>query len=77
MHDALYASGGRLHEDEIVATAAALGLDSERLRAELRDGTHAARVARHREAGCAAGSPALPGSSPPAASSTARSTPAP
>ena len=51
MHDALFASGGRLHEDEIVATAAALGLDAERLRAELRDGTHAARVteelARH------------------------------
>src|SRR5919107_2193354 len=55
MHDALYASGGRLHEDEIVATAAALGLDSGRLRAELRAGTHAARVVRDREGGVRSG----------------------
>jgi NhaA family Na+:H+ antiporter len=55
MHDALYSSGGRLHEDEIVATAAALGLDAERLRAELRDGTHAARVEGDRESGVRSG----------------------
>jgi protein-disulfide isomerase len=55
MHDALYSSGGRLHEDEIVASAAALGLDAERLRAELRAGTHGARVERDRESGVRSG----------------------
>jgi protein-disulfide isomerase len=61
MHDALYASGGRLREDEIVATAAGLGLDAERLRAELRDGTHAARVERDRESGVRSGVTGTPG----------------
>jgi protein-disulfide isomerase len=51
MHDALFASGGRLHEDEIVATAERLGLDADRLRAELRDGTHTARVDADRASG--------------------------
>jgi protein-disulfide isomerase len=51
MHDALYASGGRLREAEILEAAAALGLDAERMRAELADGTHAARVARDVESG--------------------------
>jgi protein-disulfide isomerase len=55
MHDALYSSGGRLHEHEVVATAAGLGLDAERLRAELRDGTHAARVERDRQSGIRSG----------------------
>src|SRR5215210_2595820 len=55
MHDALYASGGRLQEDEIVAAAAALGLDAERLRSELRAGTHAARVEADRESGVRSG----------------------
>ena len=61
MHDALYASGGRLHEDEIVATAAALGLDAERLRAELRAGTHAARVERDLSSGRRSGVIGTPG----------------
>jgi NhaA family Na+:H+ antiporter len=61
MHDALYASGGRLHEDEVVAAAAALGLDAERLRAELRAGTHAARVARDVESGRRSGVVGTPG----------------
>ncbi|MEA2285253.1 MAG: Na+:H+ antiporter, NhaA family [Solirubrobacteraceae bacterium] len=51
MHDALYASGGRLGEGKIVAAADALGLDAERLRAELRAGAHAPRVARDVESG--------------------------
>jgi protein-disulfide isomerase len=51
MHDAMYGSGGHLREDELAATAAALGLDPERLRADLRDGTHAARVDRDLESG--------------------------
>jgi Na+:H+ antiporter, NhaA family len=61
MHDALYASGGRLREDEIVATAKGLGLDAERLRAELRAGAHAARVQRDRESGERSGVTGTPG----------------
>jgi Na+:H+ antiporter, NhaA family len=61
MHDALYASGGRLHENEIVATAATLGLDAERLRAELRSGIHAPRVQRDRESGERSGVTGTPG----------------
>jgi protein-disulfide isomerase len=51
MHDALYANHGRLREAEILAAAAALGLDAERMGAELRDATHAGRVARDVESG--------------------------
>jgi Na+:H+ antiporter, NhaA family len=61
MHDALYDSGGRLHEDELVATAAGLGLDAERLRAEIRDGTRAARVERDLESGRRSGVTGTPG----------------
>jgi NhaA family Na+:H+ antiporter len=61
MHDAMYASGGRLREDELAATAAALGLDPERVRAELRDGTHAARVDRDLESGRRSGVTGTPG----------------
>jgi protein-disulfide isomerase len=61
MHDALYASGGRLREGEILAAADALGLDSERLRAELRAGTHAQRVARDVESGRRSGVAGTPG----------------
>jgi NhaA family Na+:H+ antiporter len=61
MHDALYASGGRLHEDEIVATAAAIGLDAERLRDAMRAGTHGARVERDRESGVRSGVTGTPG----------------
>ena len=46
MHDALYAARGVLGEDNIVRAAAGLGLDADRVRAELRDGTHAPRVDR-------------------------------
>ena len=51
MHDALYASRGLLGEDDVAGYAAGLGLDAERVRAELRAGTHAARVARDVESG--------------------------
>jgi protein-disulfide isomerase len=61
MHDALYASGGRLKEDEIVAAAAALGLDAERLRSEVRAGTHAARVTRDVASGRRSGVTGTPG----------------
>ncbi len=35
MHDALYANGGRLAEDDLVAIADRIGLDVERFRADL------------------------------------------
>jgi protein-disulfide isomerase len=49
MHDALYAARGALGEDDIVGIAARIGLDADRVRAELQDGTHAARVDRDAE----------------------------
>jgi protein-disulfide isomerase len=55
MHDALYASGGRLGEAELVRLAERLGLDVERFRAELASGAHTARVARDADAARAAG----------------------
>ena len=48
MHDALYGNRGRLGLDDILALAARLGLDADRVRAELEDGTHAPRVERGR-----------------------------
>lgn len=55
MHDRLYASRGRLGFEDLVAHAATLGLDAERVRRELNDGTHAARVARDEADARAAG----------------------
>ncbi len=46
MHDHLYAARGKLGFEDLVAHAAALGLHSARVRAELTDGTHVARVRR-------------------------------
>src|SRR4051794_35305595 len=60
MHDALYANGGRLGEADLVALADRIGLDSERVRAELIDGAHPARVARDADAARAAGVTATP-----------------
>lgn len=54
-HDALYASGGRLADADLVAHARALGLDSARLEAELREGAHAARIDHDLATGAAAG----------------------
>ena len=55
MHDALYANGGRFEDEDLAALAKRLGLDVQRFRAELADGTHAARVARDADAARAAG----------------------
>ena len=46
MHDRLYAARGKLGFEDLVAHAAALGLDAERVRADLIDGTYAERIAR-------------------------------
>jgi len=55
MHDALYATGGALGLDAVLAAAAGLGLDAERVRAELADGTHTERVNADADAARAAG----------------------
>jgi protein-disulfide isomerase len=55
MHDALYGLRGRLGVEDIAAASATLGLDVERLRAELADGTHAARVQADVDSGLAGG----------------------
>jgi protein-disulfide isomerase len=60
MHDALYANGGRLAFDEIVAVADRIGLDTERFRADLESGAFAARVARDAEPARAHGVTATP-----------------
>jgi protein-disulfide isomerase len=55
MHDALYGARGQLGAEDIVRLATGLGLDAERLRAELADGTYAAQVAEDVESGRAGG----------------------
>src|SRR5215213_6638680 len=49
MHDALYGARGQLEQAAVVALAAELGIDADRVRAELEDRTHSARVARDAE----------------------------
>jgi len=55
MHDHLYAARGKLGFEDLVAHAATLGLDADRVRRELVDGVHAARVARDEQSARAAG----------------------
>ncbi|MDQ3677045.1 MAG: DsbA family protein [Actinomycetota bacterium] len=55
MHDRLYAARGRLAVDDLVGHASALGLDVDRVRSELADGVHEARVARDYESALASG----------------------
>jgi protein-disulfide isomerase len=55
MHDRLYAARGRLGFEDLVAHAAAVGLDAERVREELTAGVHAARVARDEQSARRAG----------------------
>ena len=60
MHDALYANGGKLSLEDLAGVAGRLGLDVERFRAELIDGTYTARVARDADGARAAGISATP-----------------
>ena len=55
MHDALYGARGELGLATILRLAGGLGLDAERIAAELEQGTHAARVERDVRSGLAAG----------------------
>jgi NhaA family Na+:H+ antiporter len=60
MHDALYANGGKLAPADLAEVAGRLGLDVERLRAELIDGAYTARVQRDADGARAAGIAATP-----------------
>ena len=55
MHDRLFESRGLLGHDDLVAHAAALGLDVGRVDGELASGAHAPRVERDRQSGLASG----------------------
>jgi protein-disulfide isomerase len=55
MHDALYAARGLLGLDAVLAAARSVGIDAERVRSELADGVHAARVEQDVRSGRAAG----------------------
>ena len=60
MHDALYAGRGRLTDRDLAAHARAIGLDGDRVAAEIADGTHAARVERDLESAARAGLSSTP-----------------
>jgi protein-disulfide isomerase len=55
MHDALYAARGVLGLDAVLAAARSVGLDAERVRAELADGAYTGRVEEDMRSGRAAG----------------------
>jgi protein-disulfide isomerase len=55
MHDALYGNRGRLGLDDVIGLARRLGLDADRVRAEVADGAHAARVGEDMDSGRASG----------------------
>jgi protein-disulfide isomerase len=55
MHDALYAARGVLGLDAVLDAARSVGLDVERVRAELADGVHTARVEEDIRSGRAVG----------------------
>lgn len=55
MHDALYAARGRLTDRDLAAHAAGLGLDAERVAAELESHVHGPRVEADQESARRAG----------------------
>jgi protein-disulfide isomerase len=61
MADRLYDSRGALSREDLVTYAAELGLDSDRVGAELDSRTHAARVERDLASGQASGVTGTPG----------------
>ncbi len=60
MHDALYAARGALTDTDLVEHARVLGLDADRVAAELASGAHAERVARDAASAHAAGISSTP-----------------
>ncbi|MDP9227588.1 MAG: DsbA family protein [Actinomycetota bacterium] len=61
MHDRLYTARGALGRDDLLRYAAELGLDSDRVAAELESSAHAARVERDVVSGSKSGVTATPG----------------
>jgi formate-nitrite transporter family protein len=55
MHDRMFESRGALGREDLISYAAELGLDSDRVAAELDSGAHAARVQRDVDSGGASG----------------------
>jgi predicted DsbA family dithiol-disulfide isomerase len=60
MHDRLFENQNALTDEDLIAHAAALGLDAARFERELREGVHAERVAEDLRGGVAAGIPSTP-----------------
>jgi protein-disulfide isomerase len=61
MHDRMYESHGALSREDLIAYTAELGLDSDRVAAELDSSAHAARVQRDVDSGLASGVTGTPG----------------
>jgi protein-disulfide isomerase len=61
MHDRLYEARGALSRDDLIAHAAELGLDADRVAAELDSSAHAPRVQRDLDSGLASGVTGTPG----------------
>jgi Na+:H+ antiporter, NhaA family len=60
MHDALFAGRGRLTDRDLAAHARGIGLDGDRVAAEIADGTHAERVERDLQSAARAGLTSTP-----------------
>ena len=60
MHDALYAARGHLEDADLVDHARVLGLDADRVAAELESGAHGARVERDADSARALGISSTP-----------------
>ncbi|HEY3193225.1 MAG TPA: DsbA family protein [Solirubrobacterales bacterium] len=61
MHDRMYESRGALSREDLIASAAELGLDADRVAAELDSGAHLPRVQRDVDSGLASGVTGTPG----------------
>jgi protein-disulfide isomerase len=61
MHDRMYESRGALSREDLISYAAELGLDSDRVGADLDSGVHMARVQRDVDSGLAGGVTGTPG----------------
>jgi protein-disulfide isomerase len=61
MHDRLYESRGALSREDLIGYASELGLDSERVGAELESEVHRPRVQRDVDSGIASGVTGTPG----------------
>jgi protein-disulfide isomerase len=61
MHDRMFESNGALSREDLIGYAGELGLDPDRLAAELDAATHAPRVQRDLDSGLASGVTGTPG----------------